>query len=347
MPGYTDDGTRHYLTDNAIDLHLRVQLDSNGELEVAGAGDREIGTLLQKSTGTTNESVSVRDRKAQGTHLMVAAAAIAANAYVFGAAAGKIDDADNGNPIGIALNAATADGDLVEVRRIDPSELPADLGLFIDDDFIGDFPAAATALSGQGAYNWAKTETNGLGVISSDEANGVLKFSFDAVNEAATATLFMENSPIDPTKGGTAEFIVGIFDIGDDAALDIDFGLALNDNATNFDAMGERISIHLDGGNLSLVCKANDGSNNTGIDSAVDVVDDTYYVFKIDWNDLSDVKFYYRAIGATTWTRLASGTTFDASDLSSTLTPIVMVEKTTNDTTADVRVDRITVASGR
>jgi hypothetical protein len=46
---------------------------------------------------------------------MVAAAAISANALVYGAASGKISSVANGNVEGIALEAATADGDVIEV----------------------------------------------------------------------------------------------------------------------------------------------------------------------------------------------------------------------------------------
>lgn len=332
---------------NPMDKDLRVVLNSLGYLELAGAEDIELGTLTQKSTGTLAEEVSVRLSNSAGTSLFVASGAIAANDYVYGAAGGKVSATDNGNLIGRALNATTADGDKVEVFRVLPKEDPIDGGIIIDDDFIGDWPAAATALDGHGAYNWSKTETNGLGVITQDQANGVLKFSFDAVAEAATATLFMERSPLSPL-GGVCEFLLGVFDIGDNAALDIDFGVASDDHATDFEAISQFAAFHLDGNDLSLKVHCDDGTTDTAaVDTTVDLVDNTYYAFKVDYTDPASVKFYYRAVGAPAWTRLASGTTFDCSAFTSNLTPIVMVEKTSDDTTADVRLDRIRAKSGR
>jgi len=57
----------------------------------------------------------VRLWNAQGTRKMVAAGAITKHAIVYGAAGGKIDDTANGNPIGIALEAASGDGSIIEV----------------------------------------------------------------------------------------------------------------------------------------------------------------------------------------------------------------------------------------
>lgn len=225
-------------------------------------------------------------------------------------------------------------------------ESKIDGDLVIDDDFVGDFPAAATALDGQGTYNWTKTETNGLGVTSVNAANGVLKFAADAVAEAATATLFMENSPIDPSKGGYAEFLLAVYDIGDAAAVDIDFGLASDDHATNFETIAEFVAFHLDGSDLSLKIHSDDGTTDTAaVDTGVDLVDDTFYCFRIDYRDLTDVQFFYRAVGAENWIRLNSTTTYSVSAASANWTPIVMVEKTSDDTTFDVRLDRVIVRS--
>jgi len=333
----------------AMGPYLRVKLDGSNELTLAGATDNELGTLNDRVL-TADDQASICPTQPGIVVLMIAAGTFSQYASVYGAASGQIDDVANENYLGVALEAATAAGDIVRVLRlqevvdIDPlGEINGNL--LIDDDFIGDFPAAATALTGN---SWSKTETNGLGVISSDEANGVLKFSFDAVAEAATATLFMENSPLAPAQNGIAEFVLGVFDIGDDAALDIDFGLASDDHATDFESIAEFVAFHLDGSDLSLKIHSDDGTTDTAaVDSTVDLVDDTYYAFKIDYADLTDVKFYYRALTTSQWTQLATGSTFDVSASTANWTPIVMVEKTSNDTTADVRVDRIRVQANR
>jgi len=333
---------------SSFELGLRVKLTA-GVLALAGATDSEVG-LINTRVLTNEEAASVAPMKVGVVYLMRAAGAFDKYAAIYGAASGKVDDAANENFVGTALEASAGDNALVRVLAlVDIDEIDntgsIDGNVVIDEDFIGDYPAAATALA---VGDLTKVETNGLGVISVDQADGVLKFSFDAVAEAATAALYYVNSPIDLTKNPIFECVLGIFDIGDDAALDINFGLASDTHATDFDAIAEFVAFHLDGTDLSLTCHSDDGTTDTAaVDTTVDLVDDTYYAFKIDASDLADVKFYYRALGATNWTQLATATTFDVSAATANWTPIVHVEKTSNDTTADVRLDRWRVQTNR
>ena len=119
MTQYVEGPTKAFTAGAAIAKHLRVKL-SSGVLAVAGAGTSdepvEIGTI-EEAAFAAGDLRSVRMRNAQGTVKMVASAAIAAEAAVYGAAGGKIDDTTSGAAIGIALEAATADGDIIEVLR--------------------------------------------------------------------------------------------------------------------------------------------------------------------------------------------------------------------------------------
>lgn len=100
--------------------YLRVMLTS-GQLVVAGALDREIGVvpkrLLTSGLGSAT-SAAIVTPNAEGTVRMIAAGAISQYAKVYGAASGKVSATANGNYIGIALAATTADGDEVEVLRL-------------------------------------------------------------------------------------------------------------------------------------------------------------------------------------------------------------------------------------
>lgn len=100
----------------ALAPYLRVVL-SSGYLAAAGAADREIGTLSSRilSTDTVGAVVPVTR---EATVSMVAASSFAQYAKLYGAASGKVDDSPNGNPVGIALQAAGGDGDVVEVMRV-------------------------------------------------------------------------------------------------------------------------------------------------------------------------------------------------------------------------------------
>lgn len=119
MAGYVDGNCRTFQAAAAIARHLRVKLNGSNLLAVAGAQEAEIGTL-EEAANAANEYRSVRLRSAAGTCKMVASAAITREAIVYGAASGKIDDGTaNGNPIGIALQAASGDGSVIEVLRCD------------------------------------------------------------------------------------------------------------------------------------------------------------------------------------------------------------------------------------
>lgn len=94
---------------------------SSGVLAYAGAAEKEIGTLERRalSTGLGSSTVAaVVLPNAEGTVKMIAAGAISQFARVYGAASGKVDDTVNGNFIGFAMEATTADGDEVEVLRV-------------------------------------------------------------------------------------------------------------------------------------------------------------------------------------------------------------------------------------
>lgn len=98
----------------AVAAYLRVK--TPGAVAAAGALDQSIGTMNTDCLAAG--PCSVRARTATGTRKMVAAAAISAGAYVYGAASGKVSSVGNGNIEGIAREAATADGDVIEVLSI-------------------------------------------------------------------------------------------------------------------------------------------------------------------------------------------------------------------------------------
>ncbi len=333
---YTDP-TRTFPSNSALLKFRRVILVA-GVLAYASSTARGVGTL-ETNIPVDEDAVAVRLWNAEGTRYAIAAGAISQYAVVYAAAEGKY--AGSGTlRLGIALTAATADGDQFELLPDDFNDGADSFEgpIVFDQDFVGDYPAAGTAM----AAPWTKTETNGLGVVSQGTTNGVLTFAFDAVAEAATSALYMAAMPFDIDNHPIAEFRLAVFDIGDDAAVDINFGLASGTHATDFDSVSQYVAFHLDGTDLSVKARSKDGTTTVAdTDTTVDLVDDTYAIFKIDATDKEDVKLYING------TRVLSSTTFTLAAYSGRLTPIVHVEKTSNDTTADVRVDRIRVICDR
>lgn len=103
--------------------YVRLVLTA-GVLELAGATDKEIGIATRRIEADVAGDVLLTT--ANGTAPMVAAGAISAGANVYTAASGKINDVQAAGAyyVGRALEAATADGDVIEVLR-DAVEAPA------------------------------------------------------------------------------------------------------------------------------------------------------------------------------------------------------------------------------
>jgi Uncharacterized conserved protein (DUF2190) len=116
MSQQNDTGFKGFLASAAIAQYARVKMASDGTISTAGLTDKEIG-IAQNQAFAAGDQVNVKLRNAPGTHKMIAGAAITRGAPVAGIASGKIDDAltATGFLSGTALEAATADGDIIEV----------------------------------------------------------------------------------------------------------------------------------------------------------------------------------------------------------------------------------------
>lgn len=341
MGAIVQNGPLSLTANSALGPYLRVML-SAGKLVVAGATDEELGVLNDRVLNA-DDIAGVVPLNVKGTLRMVAGAAIAQYAEVYGAADGKIKTVANNNFLGTALEAASGDGSVIEVLPSIKITAPGALDgpVIVDDDFILDYPAAGTALP-LGGTPWLKTETLGLGVTEVASPNGIIKFAADAVAEAAIAAIHMPSKPFDIDKNPIADFLLAIFDIGDNAAVDINFGLASGTHATDFDLIATFAAFHLDSPGLSVFCQSDDGTIDTApVDSLFDLVDDVMALFQVDCTDKANVKFSINGV------RVLAGTTFDISNYTGQLTPIVHVEKTSDDSTFDVRVDRIRCQADR
>lgn len=105
----------------ALGAFLRVVM-INGLLALADAADREVGTLRMQyqASGLGGGNVAdVISRHAPGTQLMIASGAIPQYGDVFADVSGKVSNSPGGYFIGMAMQAATANGDAIEVLRID------------------------------------------------------------------------------------------------------------------------------------------------------------------------------------------------------------------------------------
>lgn len=110
-------GNRSFTAGEALIDKRRVKIESGTvtdppEVVYADAGEQHIGMVV--GSVADGEIVTVKLINVSGTVEGVAAGAFARGATLYGAADGKIDDASSGSALGIAVEAATADGDEVE-----------------------------------------------------------------------------------------------------------------------------------------------------------------------------------------------------------------------------------------
>jgi hypothetical protein len=115
MSQYVDSSTKAFTAAGTIKQYARVTLGSGGTITEAGLAVKDIGTAMEPAV--SGDVISVRLRTANGTHKMIAIEALAAGATLYTETDGKVQDtaATTAFQIGTALEAATADGDIIEV----------------------------------------------------------------------------------------------------------------------------------------------------------------------------------------------------------------------------------------
>jgi hypothetical protein len=114
MSQYNDTGFLPEKSGAAIDQHLRVKYDADGNVVVAGA-ERSIGTN-RHAVHAAGEDATVVLANKQGTRKMVASAAIEAGEEVFGSTNGRVSPTQAAGSFaeGIARHDAES-GEVVEV----------------------------------------------------------------------------------------------------------------------------------------------------------------------------------------------------------------------------------------
>jgi hypothetical protein len=107
---------------DALAKYLRVKWDG-AALNVAGAAERATGTLADTVLSGATKAAII-PMSVGGARKFVAAGAFTVGADIYGAANGKVDDAAGtaNVAIGMALEASSGDGSIVEVLLIDELE---------------------------------------------------------------------------------------------------------------------------------------------------------------------------------------------------------------------------------
>ena len=120
MSQMLDGNYKAFTAGGALGIFTLVKLTS-GVLSLAALGEEFIGVLMQEAFAA-GDVCNVRLRSGSGTCKMKASGAFSQGAVVYGRASGLIDDISTTSAIraGIALEAATAANDIVEVLTGSP-----------------------------------------------------------------------------------------------------------------------------------------------------------------------------------------------------------------------------------
>jgi predicted RecA/RadA family phage recombinase len=185
---------------------------------------------------------------------------------------------------------------------------------------------------------WTSAATDGLGTVwNFDDGLGCVTLAMDAVAEVAKADLLSDRS-IPAGDGFIAHILAAVYDIGDNAALDINLGVASATHASDAESIASFVLFQLDGAALDLFAQSDDGTTDvTLFDTTKAVVDDTYHLFQIDASDLTDIQLYFDGVN------VLPASTFTLEKNASAIKALVHIEKTSDNTTADVRVRELRV----
>lgn len=180
---------------------------------------------------------------------------------------------------------------------------------------------------GESGFDFATTETAGA---PSASFVGALACALTTTNEAQRAEALSQKS-FALGSDWIVEAEVEIATAGDNAAVDINLGVANGGHASDADAITESVFVHIDGASTNILAESDDGTNEvSATDTTVDFTAGTAFLVQIDGRDTSSVKIYIN--GA----RVLSGTTFNISSATGPLKLLSHIEKSANDSPGEI-----------
>ena len=119
MPPYKSSGIITQIAGAALVAYQLVMRSSGKVVETTGPNDDAIGAMDDQPDAILNDAVAIKTLNADGTILCIAGGVVAQDAKVYPAADGEVSTTSGTAPaVGIALNAAAAQGDLIEVLPV-------------------------------------------------------------------------------------------------------------------------------------------------------------------------------------------------------------------------------------
>lgn len=176
------------------------------------------------------------------------------------------------------------------------------------DDFLG-FDFLDTETGSKGIWETVEVALNQAIRIDPDEQNGAVELPLDADSNAEDAVLYFgDQRPFNVDQGCIFEARINMSVLAT-TGVSVVMGMIGDHNLDN-DTVTEAAWFRMDASGVLKVETDDTTNNNDDIATGITLVAGTYAILKIDFTDLSDVRFFVD--GAS----VATGTTFDMSNLS-------------------------------
>ena len=254
--------------------------------------------------------------------------------------------ATSGHPdafVGRVVRKSAANTALIQIRRPGERPVESDTGS-VEFVYDGEKMVTPTGATAGPTYSLGLELDSVLGLGVLNVAGGGIDLQVDAVAEVAQASIA---TPVmlDVSEGMTFEGRLHLPDIGNAAALDVDFGFAnVWDDTVKADmddgTLTKHVRFHMDGNSANILAESDDGTTDVAaVDTTLDNVT-TAGAFK-------DFLIVVRKDGTAELyidgARVLAATAFGVS-ATGTFAGFVNLEKTSDDLTAKVRIDRLRIA---
>lgn len=215
--------------------------------------------------------------------------------------------------------------------------------VFFHDDFIGPNPTFQINTATLAVWETVEVNLNTAIGPSADGANGLLSLALDADNNAEDAVLYLNDSRHFNAKADLqVEFRLAL-SVLPTTGVTVVFGVAGNHDLDK-DTVAENAWFRLDASGALDVETDDTTNDNDDVSTGITLVAGEYHIFRIDFSDLSAVKFFVDGAG------VATGTTFDMSNLSDSeaiLQPYVSLDKASGTGVGTLLLDSVKLWSKR
>lgn len=168
------------------------------------------------------------------------------------------------------------------------------------------------------------------------EIGGYLKLNITATSEAQKVDV-MSIPSVPVGIPFIVEGRVAAYAIGSNNTVDFNIGIANETHATDADSIAESCFLHLDE-TLDIFAESDDGTTEVAAtNTTVDCVDDTYFDFRIDARDLTDIQIYINGVN------VLPNSVFKLDKATGPLKLLVHAEKTTGTATGEFRVAHLAI----